>query len=270
MNPRRILVTGAASGIGRATALAFRAQGDQVVGLDRADPGNAADDWIAADLSDIPGIADLPLQGRFDALVNCAGLPPRAGIEPDILSVNFFALRALTRRVVPMLRPGSAIVSMASKAGARWRDNANQVKRLLALPDTAVSADFATRENLDPVRAYDLSKEAVIAWTKAITAELLDLDLRANTVSPAAVDTPILDDFKAAFGTRAERGIALTRRAGTADEVAAVIVFLAASESRWLRGSNIEVDGGLTAQLEAEALGLTSVRLSPGLTPSDG
>ena len=109
-------------------------------------------------------------------------------------------------------------------------------------------------EGIDPVRAYDLSKEAVIYWTKSNTARLLAMGLRANTVSPATIATRILPDFEVAFGDRAARGIALSGRAGTPDEVAEAVAFLASPASAWVRGVNLEVDGGLASQLEIAAL----------------
>ena len=127
------------------------------------------------------------------------------------------------------------------------------MQRFVALSQGEI-ADFVALERIDPVRAYDLSKEAVIYWTKANTARLLALGLRANTVSPAAIATRILPDFETAFGLRAARGIALSGRAGTADEVAEVVAFLASPASAWVRGVNLEVDGGLAAQLEIAAL----------------
>ena len=120
--------------------------------------------------------------------------------------MNFLALRRLTNAVLPRLAPGGSIVNMASKAGAKWQENIDQVKRLLAMPDSDRLEDFAQTEAIDPVRAYDLSKEAVIVWTKSMTADLLTRNLRMNCVSPAAVDTPILDDFMTAFGDRATKG----------------------------------------------------------------
>jgi NAD(P)-dependent dehydrogenase (short-subunit alcohol dehydrogenase family) len=70
------------------------------------------------------------------------------------------------------------------------------------------------------------------------------------------VDTPILGDFMTAFGDRATRGVAMTGRAGTADEIAHVIRFLASPEASWVNGCNIDCDGGLTAELELEKVRL--------------
>ncbi len=155
-----------------------------------------------------------------------------------------------------MLEPGGAIVSLASKAGSRWRENLPQVRALLAVDRPGDLAGFVARHGIDAVRAYDLSKEAVIVWTRRETGRLQRLGLRANTVSPAAVETPILRDFEAAFGERASRGTALMGRPGTAGEVAAAVVFLGSAESGWIKGVDLPVDGGLAAILEAEALRL--------------
>lgn len=253
---KNVVVTGGASGIGRATARKLRTLGAAVTVVDRQDPGDGTG-WTPADLGDMAAISVLPLPDRIDVLINAAGLPPRPGREADILRVNLFGLRAFTDHALPRMAEGGAIVSMASKAGGKWRENLAQVKRLLALPMDGVDR-FVSDEGIDPVRAYDLSKEAVIVWTKAMVGTLRPRDIRINAVSPAAVETPILTDFMAAFGERATRGVALAGRAGRPEEIAEVIAFLASDGASWVTGCNIECDGGLTATLEAEALGLTS------------
>ena len=248
----RVLITGAAHGIGAASAARLLAMGAKVVAVDLAEPALACD-WHRADLSDPASIDALALTGGFDALVNAAGLPPRAGAQEAVLAVNYHGLVRLAEAALPLMPMGGAIVSLASKAGARWRENIAQVQRFTALSRGEI-ADFVAMEGIDPVRAYDLSKEAVIYWTKSNTARLLAMGLRANTVSPAAIATRILPDFEAAFGDRATRGIALSGRAGTPDEVAEAVAFLASPASVWVRGVNLEVDGGLAAQLEIAAL----------------
>ena len=249
----RVLITGAAHGIGAAVAARCEALGAEIVAVDVVEPQGIVSEWHFADLAFSDAIDAIPLRGRFDALVNAAGLPPRDGAEETILAVNYAGLVRLTERVIPHMPEGAAIVSLASRAGARWRENVEQVRRLRETSRAELAA-FVAAEGIDPVRAYDLSKEAVIHWTKGSTARLQALGLRANTVSPAAIRTRILPDFERAFGERAARGIALSGRAGTPEEVAEAVVFLARPESGWIRGVNLEVDGGLAARLEFEAL----------------
>ena len=244
----RVLVTGAANGIGRAAADILRKEGTDVVSLDIAEEAE-----ITLDLSDMVAIDAFQPEGRFDAVIHAAGLPPVPGDETRVLTVNFHGLTRLTERLLPAMRPGGSIVSMASKAGSRWRENLDQVQRFLGTPADAVAA-FVVQENVDAVRSYDLSKEALIVWTKAQTARLARLELRANTVSPAAVETRILSDFMTAFGDRASRGVALTGRPGKAREVAEVLAFLAGPRSAWIKGADIVVDGGLNARLDCATL----------------
>ena len=250
----RALVTGASHGIGAAVAAKLIAQGADVVAVDIEEPELPVSVWLRTDLGSSADIDAVPLSGRFDALVNAAGLPPRTGQEEQVLAVNYFGLVRLTERVIGHLGEGGSLVSMAWKAGSRWRGNIAQGRRFTALSREDVAA-FVEREGVDPVRSYDLSKEAVIFWTKSNTARLAKMGLRANTVSPAAIRTRILPDFEEGFGERAARGVALSGRAGTPEEVAEAVVFLARRESGWVRGVNLEVDGGLAAQLEIEKLG---------------
>uniref|UniRef100_UPI002639F342 SDR family oxidoreductase n=1 Tax=uncultured Boseongicola sp. TaxID=1648499 RepID=UPI002639F342 len=168
--------------------------------------------------------------------------------------VNYIALTRLTKHLLSLINDGGAIVNMASRAGAHWRENYAQVQRLNSISGDIELDDFVQREVIDPVRAYDLSKEAVILWTKEMVAPLRARGLRINAASPAAVDTPILGDFMTALGERAERGLVITGRAGRAEEIARTLVFLASPEASWITGCNIECDGGLTAELDLSAL----------------
>ncbi len=253
----RALIVGAATGIGAAVVEKWKAKGFEVVALDIANPANV-DQWLPVDLSEPAAIDEAvrQLSGTFDCLVSNAGLPPRDGLEEKILAVNFMGLVRCTTALLPMLNKGAAIVNTASRAGMAWRENIDQVKALMHVSNHNALHDFIAKEGIDPVRAYNLSKEALIVWSMAQTERLLELDLRMNTVSPAAVSTGILNDFASAFGDRMVKNVERVGRPGTADEIADVIVFLSSPESRWLKGVDITIDGGMTAVVQTENLGL--------------
>ncbi|MEM6461848.1 MAG: SDR family oxidoreductase [Pseudomonadota bacterium] len=253
----RAAITGSATGIGASVARKLKARGYEVVAFDIAEPTDA-DDWIKVDMSDpgsIAGAADRA-EGPFSCLINNAGLPPRPDLQATILAVNFLGLVQLTNALVPKLEKGASIVNTASRAGAAWRENIEQVKALMILDNPNGLDAFVKSSGIDHIRAYNLSKEAVIAWGIAQTERLIGLDLRMNSVSPAAVSTAILDDFASAFGEMMAKNVARVGRPGHPDEVADLIVFLASDESRWMKGNDLVIDGGMSALAIADQFGL--------------
>jgi NAD(P)-dependent dehydrogenase (short-subunit alcohol dehydrogenase family) len=253
----RIAITGAATGIGAATVQRLKVAGHEVVAFDIAQPASV-DRWVPLDLGDLTAArqAAAAEERLFDALINNAGIPPRDGNAQAVLRVNTLGLVAFTEALLPRLRPGGAIVSTASRAGFHWQAGLAQVKELLALPGPEALAVFIARHQMDAVRAYCLSKEAVIAWTIGQTERWLAQGLRGNTVSPSGVSTDILDDFRRGLGEKVDRALARAGRAATADEVAAALVFLADPQSSWIKGQDIVIDGGLTAFGLSDALEL--------------
>ena len=165
-------MTGGATGIGAEVATKLAALGHEVTAFDVHEP-TGVHRWIKTDLSDQSSIdaALAQVDGPFDALINNAGLPPRDGLEEAILLVNFFGLRAFLVGMLPKLAEGASIVSVASRAGARWRENLDEVKAFMQI-DRAELADFIVERKITPVRAYDLSKEAVIVLTIGRTEAL--------------------------------------------------------------------------------------------------
>ncbi len=254
----RVALTGAATGIGAEVAARLKRDGHHVTAFDISEPPANVDHWIKTDLSDPASIeaATRAAEGPFDALINNAGLPPREGMAELVLNVNFLGFRQFLNAMLDKLSPGAAIVNTASRAGAMWRDNLDEVKALMDLQSAAELADFIAERQMNHVRAYNLSKEAVIVLTMMETEAMIARGLRMNSVSPAAVSTGILDDFVAAFGERVAKNIARAGRAGTADEVADVIVFLAGPDSRWMKGIDLTIDGGMGAMAQTDMLGL--------------
>jgi NAD(P)-dependent dehydrogenase (short-subunit alcohol dehydrogenase family) len=262
MHQPHYAVTGVASGIGAALATQLLAHGCRVTGFDVRPPTSAAFTCHALDLGDVGAIEPTVgnAVGPFNGLCNNAGISPKPGQEAAILTINFFAQRMVTRALLPQLAPGASVVNMASRAGARWRDNIEQIKRLAALDPRDVAA-FVREERIDAVRAYNLSKEALIAWTLAESESMTARGLRINAVCPGAVATGLLPDFAAAFGDAMARNVARAGRPGQAPEIAAIAAFLLDPQSSWLRGAEISPDGGMGAFATSDALGLAALRL---------
>jgi len=253
----RVALTGGATGIGAAVAAKLTAAGHAVTAFDISEPANV-EAWINTDLSDPSSIAAAigAADGPFDALINNAGLPPREGMSEQILRVNYFGLKAFLDGMLDKIAPSGAIVNTASRAGAMWRDNLEEVKALMAL-DPNDLASFIQMREIGATRAYNLSKEAVIVLTLKSTQAMIARKLRMNSVSPAAVSTGILDDFVAAFGERVAKNIARVGRPGHPEEIADVILFLASPASNWLNGTDIVIDGGMSALAQSDMLGLS-------------
>ena len=253
----RVAITGAATGIGAEVAAKLGVAGHQVIAFDIAKPSGPIDGWIETDMADSQSIdaALAKAEGPFDALINNAGLPPRPGLEKKILQVNYFGLRRFLNGMLDKMSGEGAIVNTASRAGAMWRDNLDQVKALASMPENDLDA-FISTQGIDPTRAYNLSKEAVIVMTLAQTEQLLARGLRMNCVSPAAVSTDILKDFTAAFGERVAKNVARVGRPGSPSEIADVIIFLASSQSAWIKGQDIVIDGGMGAMAITDMLSL--------------
>ena len=253
----RVALTGGATGIGAEVVSKLKLQGHHVTAFDISEPNSEVDRWVQIDLSDQRSIqaAIETVEGPFDALINNAGLPPRAGLEELILKVNYFGLKAFLDGMIPKLAPGSAIVNTASRAGAMWRQNLEEVKALMAINLESVP-NFIEERKIDSTRAYNLSKEAVIVLTMAETENMIARNIRMSSVSPAAVSTGILDDFVAAFGEKVAKNIERVGRPGLPTEIADVILFLISKESNWLKGTDIVIDGGMGAIAQTEMLEL--------------
>ncbi|QBI21442.1 SDR family oxidoreductase [Egibacter rhizosphaerae] len=239
------VLTGAASGIGRAAALRLAREGFDLSLLDRDEEGlrKVATACDAApyvvDLADETSLGDVIGQvlrvRSCDALVNVAGIGVAATVVEtapqawdEILAVNLRAPFLLSRAVLPTMLEGDGgtIVNVASVSG------------LVGVASRA---------------AYCASKAGLIGLTKAIAVDHGREGVRAVAVCPGTVATEWIDkiladaeDPVAARATMADRQ--LDGRMGTPEEVAAAIAFVASPEARFVNGSELVVDGGFTAR----------------------
>jgi len=248
---RIVVVTGAGSGIGKATALAFGREGAKVVAADvnaasaqaTADQIKGAGGQAESFQVDVSVAADVERMvtttverfGRLDVLVNNAGVVfllhltevPEEGWD-WMMSINLKGVFLGCKYAIPqMIRQGKgAIVNMASIAGLRG---------------------FSSHT------AYGAAKGGVVQLTKALAVESARKGVRVNCVCPATIDTPMLDKDagrkvpdKATFMQMAAKGCPMGR-IGRPEEVAAAILFLASDEASYITGVALPVDGGIWA-----------------------
>ncbi len=252
---KTIVVTGAASGIGAETAQLLSAGGAKIIALDVNEPDGSYYNYIAIDFLDTGSIKEAAsrINEPIDALCNIAGVPPTAG-EVTTLTVNFLGLRDLTERLLPKLSNNASIVNMASLAGFEWEKSLPAIQAFIDMPRSVDVAEFCRNNDIEGPRSYFFSKEVLRVWTMQTAFALGGRGIRMNCVSPGPVDTPILKDFVASLGKRAEDDLK-KNRAGRVDEIAPVVAFLCREDSRWINGANIPVDGGAMAAVLAEIHG---------------
>lgn len=238
LSGKRALVTGGASGIGRATALRFAAEGARVAVLDRDGEGAAQ---VAKELGGAAVEADV---GDPEAVRRAVDEAVRALDGLDVLSHNAGAGNLLALEdVSPALFDELVRVNLA---GAFHTMQA-AIAPLRAAGGGAIVHN-ASESALRPTRGelpYSAAKAGVIAMTKGAAQEL-GPEIRVNCVSPGVVRTAMTEPLFAAPGLLEPVAQATPlARTGLAEEVADVILFLASDLSRFMTGQNLVVDGGM-------------------------
>jgi 3-oxoacyl-[acyl-carrier protein] reductase len=224
---KNMLVTGAASGIGRAALIALRTAGATVAGLDLVKPDGETL-WAVVDLTDeaqiISGVAAVVRElGGLDVLVNCAGIEIDAPLRTiDIAdvdrmySVNVRGAIITAREALKAMKPGAKIVNIASELAYLGRQGAS---------------------------GYCSTKGAMLSLTRSWARELAP-DILVNAIAPGPIDTPLLGFDRMSDTQKALESDNPMGRIGRPEEVAAAIVFLASPAVTFTTGQCISVDGG--------------------------
>lgn len=247
---KTIVITGSSSGIGAETARLLRLHGAKVIGVDRNDPMITLDGFVKADLSEQATIdhAVKQLPARIDALCNIAGVPGTAPVDL-VGRVNYLGLRHLCTAALERMSAGSAIVNIASILGAEWPQRLELHKSLAETTGFEAGLAWLAKRPVPQATCYQYFKEALIVWTLTQSQKwFLERGVRMNCVAPGPVFTPILGDFVQMLGQeRVQADAHRMKRPALADEIAPVVAFLCADESRWVSGINLPVDGGLAS-----------------------
>lgn len=235
---KRVLVTGAASGIGFACAQRLRQDGFNVLGMDLNEVADHAafERFETADVTDEDAIQklvqvfDIPSNG-LGALVHCAGISQYGSVTEldsrswsNVLRVNLTSAFLVAHAVIPHMRKhgGGTIVTIGSVYG-----------------------------RLAPERmcAYAASKAGVAHLTRCIAVDYANDNIRANCVCPGLVATPMTAHLNAPGKESALDATLKARpmkRAGTPEEIAETVAFLCSDAASYITGQNIYVDGGFT------------------------
>jgi 2-keto-3-deoxy-L-fuconate dehydrogenase len=238
---KKALITAAAQGIGRASALAFAREGAQVVATDvneaklRELAGTPGITIRRLDVTDKAAIEACAAEvGAVDVLFNCAGYVAGGTIlECDDKAwdfsndINVRAMFWMTRAFLPAMiaAGGGSVINMSSVASS--------VK--------GVVNRFV----------YGTTKAAVIGMTKSVAADFIKQNVRCNAICPGTVQTPSLDERinSAADPVEARKAFVARQplgRLGSAEEIAALALYLASDESAYTTGTINVIDGGLT------------------------
>jgi NAD(P)-dependent dehydrogenase (short-subunit alcohol dehydrogenase family) len=256
---RTYVVSGAASGIGAATAALLRGRGHRVIGVDQRDAEVVAD--LATAEGRAAGVREVLARTEVvHGVVPCAGIAGLTGVDPELLvSVNFFGSIALVRglRDAMAAAGGAGVVLIASNSITCQPGWHHPVAEACLREDEAEARRTAAA--VEAVHVYPASKAALAWWARreGVKEEWAGAGIRLNAVAPGLIATPMTDRLREdpELGVFADAYPTALDRPGRPEEVAAAIDFLLSDAASLVVGSVLFVDGGTDAMLNPERPG---------------
>lgn len=245
---KSVVVTGAASGMGEATARILVDLGAQVTALDIKETKVPVARALRIDLRDRENIEQVAasIDGPIDGLFSCAGLPGSPFSEWDTILVNFVGAWHLAELLVPKMSAGSAISVISSSAAIGWQDHIPVITELLETEgfDGAVNW-LREHEKVWSWSGYAYSKYIIDAWVGWWYPELAKRGIRINCINPGPTETAMMPAFQNLMGKDVvDQAVGPIGRYSTPEEQAWPLVCLGSPRFSYVAGEVLWTDGG--------------------------
>jgi NAD(P)-dependent dehydrogenase (short-subunit alcohol dehydrogenase family) len=249
---KTVVITGAASGMGAAAAHMLVDLGASVHALDIGDVSAPVQQSIKTDMKNKASIdaALSALPEKIDVLFNCAGVPHPPASWHDTVMINFVGLRHLTDELIPRIRKGGVIGSIASTAGMAYKSNLEIVRSCLALETFDAAEAWLQKEPDLKADPYGFSKQCIIVYTQSMAGELARREIRINCISPSPTQSDFMSKLTKEIPEEAITPFFPSNgRFAEPDEMGRALVMMGSDLACFVSGVNLPVDFGYCAEV---------------------